>query len=364
MKARFLILGITVMMLALSGCTRKETRESAEAGEHKSHATQEGVTFSEKNGLNVPTATAEFICLQVTDVEERKVAASVRFSARVLQAASERQLFALATAFVSPAQATLLTNGQGVVATANGTQSLKGKVADVNRSLEKVQGQAEVTVAIDDSEARLANGVTVSVSVPLGFGLRFRWIVVLPMIAVFTCSVWLFTRLGAEFIPQLDEGDLTLQFIRSSSAGLEASLDLQKKSEKILRAEFPEIREIFSKLGTAEIATDPMGANVADTFVLLHPREKWRETGGRRIAKEELAELMQRTLVEKVPGQAYLISQPIQMRFNVIMAGARADLACKIYGDSFEELERLAGELRAVLQSIAGGEESEFDAIG
>jgi heavy metal efflux system protein len=198
----------------------------------------------------------------------------------------------------------------------------------------------------------------------LEFGLRFRWLVVLPMLALFACSVGLFTRLGAEFIPQLDEGDITLQFIRSSSAGLEASLDLQKKSEKILRAEFPEIREIFSKIGTAEIATDPMGPNVADTFVLLHPREKWRTTNGRRISKQQLAELMQRTLVEKVPGQAYLISQPIQMRFNEIMAGARADLACKIYGDSFEELERLAGEVRAVLQNIPGGSESEFDAIG
>jgi cobalt-zinc-cadmium resistance protein CzcA len=198
----------------------------------------------------------------------------------------------------------------------------------------------------------------------LEFGLRFRWVVLLPMIALFACSVWLFTRLGAEFIPQLDEGDLTLQFIRSSSAGLEASLELQKKSEQILLAEFPEIRELFSKMGTAEIATDPMGPNVADTFVLLHPPDKWRRENGRRISKEDLAKLMQRTLVQKVPGQAYLISQPIQMRFNEIMAGARADLACKIYGDNFEELERLAGEVRTVLQSVRGGQESEFDAIG
>jgi cobalt-zinc-cadmium resistance protein CzcA len=187
---------------------------------------------------------------------------------------------------------------------------------------------------------------------------------VLPMIALFGLSLWLFTRLGAEFIPQLDEGDITLQMIRSSSAGLQASLDLQTKSEQILRKEFPEIRELFSKIGTAEIATDPMGPNVADTFVLLHPREKWRKVNGRVIEKRELAELMRRSLAEKVPGQTYLISQPIQMRFNEIMAGARADLLCKIYGDSFEELERLAGEVRAVLQSIPGGKESEFDAIG
>lgn len=198
----------------------------------------------------------------------------------------------------------------------------------------------------------------------LGFAMRFRWLVVLPMVALFGCSIWLFTRLGAEFIPQLDEGDLTLQFIRSGSAGLTASTEMQMASEKILRREFPEIRELFSRIGTAEIAMDPMGPNVADTYVLLKPRESWRAVNGRRITKEELAEMMRRSLTEKVPGQAYLISQPIQMRFNEIMAGARADLVCKIYGESFEELERLAGEIRRVLQDIRGGGESEFDAIG
>ena len=198
----------------------------------------------------------------------------------------------------------------------------------------------------------------------LHFALRFRWLVVLPMMAVFVLSLALFTRLGAEFIPQLDEGDLTLQFIRSSSAGLEASLDLQKQSERVLRKEFPEISELFSKIGTAEIALDPMGPNVADTFVMLHPHEKWRMIDGQRAAKAQLAELMRRTLTEKVPGQAYLISQPIQMRFNEIMAGARADLLCKIYGDSFEQLEVLAGQTRDVLRHTPGGKESEFDAVG
>ena len=198
----------------------------------------------------------------------------------------------------------------------------------------------------------------------LHFGLRFRWLVVLPMVAIFALSVFLFTRLGSEFIPQLDEGDLTLQFIRSSSAGLEASLDMQLKSEQVLKKEFPEIREIFSRIGTAEIALDPMGPNVADTYVMLQPQEQWRKIDGQRATKEQLAELMRRTLTEKVPGQAYLISQPIQMRFNEIMAGARADLLCKIYGDSFEQLELLAGQMRDILRSIPGGKESEFDAVG
>lgn len=198
----------------------------------------------------------------------------------------------------------------------------------------------------------------------LTFSLNHRLATAVPMVALFGLSIWLFTRLGSEFIPQLDEGDLTLQFIRSSSAGIDASVDMQKKSEEILRKEFPEIKEMFSRIGTAEIALDPMGPNVADTYVMLKPRGEWRKVHGHPIEKRDLAELMRKSLAVKVPGQAYLISQPIQMRFNEIMAGARADLLCKIYGDSFEELERIAGEVRAVLQATPGGKESEFDAIG
>lgn len=198
----------------------------------------------------------------------------------------------------------------------------------------------------------------------LSFSLRYRWLVVAPTLLIFVGSLWLFTRLGSEFIPQLDEGSITLQIIRSGSAGIEASSDLQVKSEQILIKEFPEIGTIFSRIGTAEIALDPMGPNVADTYVMLRPSENWRKVQGRTISKDELAERMRRTLERQVPGQVYLVSQPIQMRFNEIMAGARADLICKIFGDSFEELERLAGEIRTVLQSMPGGKESEFDAVG
>lgn len=198
----------------------------------------------------------------------------------------------------------------------------------------------------------------------LAFGLRFRWLVVLPMVALFAWSLVIFSRMGAEFIPQLDEGDLTLQLIRSSSASLSSSIDLQKRSEEVLRREFPEVRDVFSRIGTAEVATDPMGPNVSDTYVMLVPREKWRLVDGRTIAKEALGNLMRKRLLDQVPGQNILVSQPIQMRFNEIMAGARADLLCKIFGANYDELERLAGEVTAALNSLPGGGETEFDAIG
>jgi heavy metal efflux system protein len=198
----------------------------------------------------------------------------------------------------------------------------------------------------------------------LAFGLRFRWFVVLPMFALFAWSLVILSRMGAEFIPQLDEGDFTLQLIRSSSASLSSSVDLQKQSEAVLRREFPEVRDVFSRIGTAEIASDPMGPNVSDTYVMLKPRETWRQANGKPITKEALGDLMRKRLLDQVPGQNVLVSQPIQMRFNEIMAGARADLLCKIFGENYDELERLAGEVTAVLNSLPGGNETEFDAIG
>lgn len=198
----------------------------------------------------------------------------------------------------------------------------------------------------------------------LAWALRLRWIVVAAALALFATSGWIFTKLGAEFIPQLDEGSMSIQMIRGNSVALGDSVKLQRASEKLLLERFPEISHLFSRIGTAEIATDPMGPNVSDTYVFFAPLEKWREVDGRRITKPELIELMRRELVSAAPGQTYLFTQPIQMRFNEIMAGARADLSLKIYGDDYAELERLATEARDVLRGVPGGGDVEFEALG
>jgi cobalt-zinc-cadmium resistance protein CzcA len=198
----------------------------------------------------------------------------------------------------------------------------------------------------------------------LQFGLRFRWVVVVAMLALLGSSAWTFSKLGAEFIPQLDEGDFAFQFIRSGSVSLSSSLELQKLSEEVIRKEFPEVKEIFARIGTAEIATDPMNPNVADTYLMLKPPAEWREVNGKPITKDQLGAMIRKTVLERVPGQNVLVTQPIQMRFNEIMAGAKADLVCKVFGDDYNEMERLAGEVRTVLGSIPGGSETEFDSIG
>ena len=198
----------------------------------------------------------------------------------------------------------------------------------------------------------------------LAWALRFKLVVVAAAVVLFGSSLFVFTRLGAEFIPQLDEGTMLLQFIRSSSAGLGASTDLQEKSEKLLLEKFPEIKHLFGLIGTAEIAVDPMGPNLCDTYVEFKPRDQWRKIDGRPATKEQLIELMRRELAVHAPGQTYLFTQPIQMRFNEMMAGVRADIAVKVYGDDFKELERLSTEIRDLLRKIPGSGDVEFDAFG
>jgi cobalt-zinc-cadmium resistance protein CzcA len=173
-----------------------------------------------------------------------------------------------------------------------------------------------------------------------------------------------YTRLGADFIPQLDEGSISIQFVRASSLDLASSVDLQKRAEILLRAKFPEVDHVFARIGTAEIASDPMGPNVADSYVKLKPRDTWRREGGSPINKARLVELMSELLERTVPGQTTMFSQPIQLRFNEIMAGSRADLSLKIFGDELSNMEAVAEQAVAVLRKIPGGGDVEFEASG
>ena len=193
---------------------------------------------------------------------------------------------------------------------------------------------------------------------------RLRWLVVLGAVALFAWSVLIFQRLGAEFVPQLDEGSFATHMIRTTSVGLDASLDMQKRAEKVLLARFPEVSYVFSRIGTSEIATDPMGVNVSDTYIFFTPPEKWRQENGRPISKDELANRMSAELNVQVPGQAYLFSQPIEMRFNEILEGTRADIAVKVFGEDYAEIERIATEVREVLEQVPGASDVEFDALG
>ncbi|MBP9733142.1 MAG: efflux RND transporter permease subunit [Candidatus Omnitrophica bacterium] len=198
----------------------------------------------------------------------------------------------------------------------------------------------------------------------LNFALRSRWIVTGVGAALFVLAVLLFGRLGAEFVPQLDEGSFATHMIRTTSIGIDASIDMQKRGEKMLIEKFPEVDYTFSRLGTAEVATDPMGVNVADTYIMFKPHKNWRKVGGRPITKDELANLMTKELGTYVPGEAHLFSQPIEMRFNEILEGTRADIAVKVFGEDFAVIEKIAGQAREILEKVPGAADVEFDALG
>lgn len=199
----------------------------------------------------------------------------------------------------------------------------------------------------------------------LAIALRFRWLLVGGAVALFALAVLVFTRLGAEFIPQLDEGSFATHMIRTTSIGLDASVAMQEKSEQVIRRRFPGVTSTFSRIGTAEVATDPMGVNVADTYIFYRPLAEWPvDAHGDAPTKDELANQMTTELNVQVPGQAYLFSQPIEMRFNEILEGTRADIAVKVFGDDFGEIERIATEVREILERVPGAADVEFDALG
>ncbi|MDR1282757.1 MAG: CusA/CzcA family heavy metal efflux RND transporter [Opitutaceae bacterium] len=198
----------------------------------------------------------------------------------------------------------------------------------------------------------------------LRFSLRRRWPLLALAAGTFVFSLHILGRLGAEFIPQLDEGSLAAQMIRTTSIGLTPSVEMQKAAERVMLEKFPEVTHTFSRIGTSEVATDPMGVNVGDSYILMKPPSAWRKINGRRITKDEITNLMSKELSTRFPGQSYLFSQPIQLRFNELLSGSRADIAIKVFGDNYDTLEQLAGEIREIVEKIPGAADVEFDAAG
>ena len=194
--------------------------------------------------------------------------------------------------------------------------------------------------------------------------INHRWKVIASVVLLFALSGWVFSRMGAEFIPQLDEGSLSSQMIRANSISLDASVEMQERAEKLLLKKFPGITGTFSRIGTSEVATDPMGVNVSDTYIFYKPFDQWPKVEGKVITKDQLSNLLSEELERTSPAQAALFSQPIEMRFNEILEGVRADVAVKVFGDDLEELERLATEVREILEKVPGAAEVEVDAMG
>ncbi|WP_420480274.1 efflux RND transporter permease subunit [Brevundimonas sp. FT23028] len=201
----------------------------------------------------------------------------------------------------------------------------------------------------EDGETRISRAVRDRYAPLLAAALGRPRLVIGGAVGALAAGALAFATLGSEFVPQLDEGDLLVQALRVPSTSLEQSQAMQFRVESTLKA-MPEVERVFTRTGTAEVASDPMPPSISDTFVMLKDRKDWPDPS---LPKAELVARMEEALGH-LPGNAYEFTQPIQMRFNELIAGVRSDVAVKVYGDDFEAMTRTAEQVAGVLRGIDG----------
>jgi len=179
--------------------------------------------------------------------------------------------------------------------------------------------------------------------------LKFRWGVIVFALGLVLYSTMLIPKLGSEFVPGLDEGDIAMHALRIPGTSLAQAIRLQEGLEAEIK-KLPEVERVFAKIGTAEVATDAVPPSVADNFIILKPRDEWPDPDKPKL--RVVAEL--EALVTPIPGNRYEFLQPIQMRFNELIAGVRAELAVKVFGDNFDQLIQIAGQIEQVVSIVPG----------
>ncbi|MBO1280441.1 efflux RND transporter permease subunit [Acinetobacter nosocomialis] len=210
-----------------------------------------------------------------------------------------------------------------------------------------------VTGEVKEKESRWMMSLKKGYAGLLDKAYAFRYVVVTAAVSILILTSAIATRVGSEFAPQLSEGDFALQLMRAPSTGIEESLKIQENVEKQLLKAFPEIKAIFARTGTAEVATDVMPPNISDGIVLLKPHDQWPNP------KETIDELRARMLqfVNQIPGNNSEFSQPIELRFNELISGVRSDIGVKIFGDDMQVLNQEAEKIAQQLRSIPGASE-------
>lgn len=210
-----------------------------------------------------------------------------------------------------------------------------------------------VTGQVAEKESRWMAKLKSGYLAGLDLAYQFKYALVTTIGAILILTFTMAAKMGSEFTPRLSEGDFAIQFMRAPSTGIEQSLSMQERVEKQLIAEFTEIKAIFARTGTAEVATDVMPPNISDSIVLLKPRAEWKNP------KESMDELRERMMayVNTIPGQGNEFSQPIELRFNELISGIRSDVGVKIFGDDLEVLDQQAKKIEQQLKSIRGASE-------
>ncbi|RSC26022.1 CusA/CzcA family heavy metal efflux RND transporter [Pseudomonas putida] len=210
-----------------------------------------------------------------------------------------------------------------------------------------------VTGKVKEEEGVLMRTARQRYAPVLAWVLRRRELAFAAAASLVLLSGVLASRMGSEFIPSLSEGDFALQSLRVPGTSLSQSVDMQQRLERAIIAQVPEVERVFARTGTAEIASDPMPPNISDAYVMLKPREQWRDPGKPREAL--IAEVQQ--AAASVPGSNHELSQPIQLRFNELISGVRSDVAVKVFGDDMDVLNATAAKIATTLQQVPGASE-------
>ncbi|MGE4349334.1 MAG: efflux RND transporter permease subunit [Candidatus Berkiella sp.] len=213
-----------------------------------------------------------------------------------------------------------------------------------------------VTGKVNEKESILIKITKTAYTPVLKWSLTHSWKIICSASILLVLSLFLAMRMGVEFIPSLDEGDIALHAMRIPGTSLTQAIAMQAILEKRIN-EFPEVKEVFGKIGTAEVATDPMPPSVADTFVMLKPRSEWPDP---KKSKQQLVAEMEKA-VKEIPGNNYEFTQPIQMRFNELISGVRSDLAVKVFGDNLDTLLQSAEALEKVIKNIPGAADTKIE---
>jgi cobalt-zinc-cadmium resistance protein CzcA len=211
---------------------------------------------------------------------------------------------------------------------------------------------------ISEKESIIIGSIKKAYKPLLLLALKFRWFVVGSAAVLISVCLWVASTLGSEFIPQLNEGDIALHALRIPGTGLEQAVEMQEVLEERIQS-FPEVEKVFARIGTPEVATDPMPPNVADNFVILKPLSEWPDPDK---TKEQLVSEMEQALSE-LPGNNYEFTQPIQMRFNELISGVRADLGIKVFGDNLDQLVRTANDILTAVNRVNGAADARVEQV-
>ena len=215
-----------------------------------------------------------------------------------------------------------------------------------------------VTGRVEEKESRVMGTARRAYEPALAFVMRNKVPVVTAAAVAVVLSGLLASRMGSEFIPSLDEGDIAMHALRVPGTSLTQAIEMQKTLEKRIM-EFPEVDKIFAKIGTAEIASDPMPPSVADNFIMLKPQSTWPDPNR---TKADLVKAMQ-DAAEKIPGNNYEFTQPIQMRFNELISGVRSDVAVKVFGDDLDTLLKNGEKISELLERIPGAADVKVEQV-